>query len=37
VVQSEERNNQFVNTAVSKALDALLNDEKMMECLAGDQ
>jgi uncharacterized lipoprotein YajG len=37
VVQSEERNNQFVNTAVSKALDALLNDKKMMECLAGDQ
>lgn len=37
VVQSEERNNQFVNMAISRALDSLFEDEKLMECLAADE
>ena len=37
VVQSEERNNQFVSDAVSRALDSLLADEKLMGCLASEQ
>ena len=37
VVQSEERNNQFVSDAVSRALDSLLGDSKLMDCLASDQ
>lgn len=34
VVQSEERNERFVNTAVSEAVNRLLNDEELTKCLA---
>lgn len=34
VVQSEERNERFVNTAVSDAVNRLLNDQELMKCLA---
>ena len=34
VVQSDERNNEFVNLAVSRALDSLLGDDMLLKCLA---
>ena len=34
VVQSEEENEKYVNTAVSKAINSLLQDSKLTQCLA---
>lgn len=34
VVQGEAANNKYVNGAVSEAINALLNDEAMLRCLA---
>ena len=34
VVQSDDRNTRFVNTAVSRALNEMLGDKSLMECLA---
>jgi len=35
VVQGEDANNSYVNDAVSEAINALLNDEQLLGCLAG--
>jgi uncharacterized lipoprotein len=37
VVQGQEANNRYVSSAVSGALNALLNDRELMQCLATDE
>jgi uncharacterized lipoprotein YajG len=34
IVQTEEANQRYINTAVSNAINALLQDERLMHCLA---
>lgn len=34
VIQSEEANERYINLAVSKAINALLKDQQLMQCLA---
>jgi uncharacterized lipoprotein len=34
VIQSEEANDRYINSAVSSAINALLNDPQLMRCLA---
>jgi len=36
VVQGQQANNHYVSSAVSEALNALLNDRELMQCLASD-